>query len=182
MGNFKSKDYRIFRIRYYADRKILDRFGPSHPQHWERAREFNKFIWQFIEHVTGKNHSYHLHIYMIETQECVFEDLIESHGILTIQIGGEFEILIPLKNPELIKWMEDNTTLPLRTMKRTSTFYLGHILSTAHKNTHNRERSMEFTAARLQEWFIAENTRNVLIEKDDNRPNKKRVNQFKDLL
>ena len=73
----KCKDYYIFKIKYFADKKILDEWhknnGPTPKQHWQRAQDYNKFIWKFIKKVTGKPDTYWYKTYAFEARECAFE-------------------------------------------------------------------------------------------------------------
>ena len=175
--NIKCKDYFIFKLRYYADKRVLDRFGPSHPQHWERAKLSNEFFWDFFEKVSGKNMRDYHREYMLDTVKCAKEELEETHGIYRFQLSDAYyTYLIPKIYPEIFEWVLLNIKSPHKILQRASVGFV-------NKQTSNYERtqSKKFTEKFKHDMFVRENTRKILFEKDENRPNKKRVNQFKDL-
>jgi len=178
MTNIKCKDYFIFKLRYYADRSVLDRFGPSHPQHSERARLSSDFFWAFTEKVTGKKQDVWYAEYMFGTRECATEELAADFGIFIFLLSeGCYTYFIPLNHKEIINWIIPNIHSPYKILKKTSVGFV----NTDKNQRWKRDRGKKFTDDWKQKIFIQENTRKILVEKDENRPNKKRVNQFKDL-
>lgn len=179
MEKIKCKDYFIFKLRYCADRRILDRFGPSHPQHWERAELSIEFFWNFVERVTGKKQSYWYDEYMTFTQECATEELATDYGIFRFLLSaGCYTYFIPLKYKEIIDWVVPNIRSPYKIIKKASVGFVN-----TDKNCRwYRDNGKKFTEDWKQKMFIRENTRNILLEKNENLIYTKRANQFKKLL
>ena len=124
----KCSDYYIVKLRYYTDDRVLKNFykTPGHEsqplpkQHWERAQLYTKLYWDFIEKVTGKEHYYWLKEYMFSTKECVEDEIKESHGIIIMGGEGWATFLIPIRYTDLFEWIKNNTTVPIKIIKKTN--------------------------------------------------------------
>ena len=115
----------------------------------------------------------------MDTQECAVEEMKEEFGIFRFSLSdGCYTYLIPIRHEEIIEWVKLNINSPYKILKRTSVVFI----STNENLKWQRDRSKEFTERWKQELFIRQNTRTILIEKNENRPNKKHQNQFKKFL
>lgn len=121
----KSKDYIIFKIRYYADginvRKGV--FGDKEDemqrkQHWYRANEYIKFFWSMFEKVTNIDHTYYSKKYFLSSMECAVEELFEKYDILIPDAEEYYYWFIPKKEHVFIEWIHNNCTLPFKIVKR----------------------------------------------------------------
>lgn len=161
-SDLKCKDFFIFKFRYYADKRILDRHGPSHEQHWKRARESNIFFWNFFEKATNiKEGSFHEN-FMFCTRECAYEELIEKCGIYIFAIcEGFYTYAVPWKHTELIDWINSKLTKPHQIVTRAC---FGYVNIKAF-STFQRDKSSERTKEFKKLLFIEESTRKILVEK-----------------
>lgn len=150
----KCEDFFIIKLRYYADEKVLNKFykTPGHEsqplpkQHWERAQLYTKFYWDFIEKVTGKNQDFWFKQYMFNTKECVEDEIKGSHGIIIQDCEGWYKFFIPIKHTELIEWIQKNTTIPTKIIKKTNMFWINHWGCTVNteRRTEERKHTIEF--------------------------------------
>lgn len=163
MDNYISKNYFKVKIRYYADKKLLDRSrgGNLPAQHRERAALYNDFFWKFVEKVTGKTNLEFHDIYMFGATECAHEEMEQTHGIvIKLFEDGYYTYYIPNNHLEIIEWVKLNVKSPYKVLKR------AHTLS-YHSSTVNYHRSdsKERTERFKQMILISESTRKILIEK-----------------
>lgn len=122
MNKFKSKDYHIIYIRYYANKYLLKKYydNPNHTnlpypkQQYERAEQYNKFIWELFTHLTGISHYDWGIKYSYMTRECAFDELGERFGILNSDAEGALILLIPKGKEEIFEWIKDNVKLPYK--------------------------------------------------------------------
>jgi len=124
MKEFKCKDYYIIKICYYADKNLNRNYKYKDDpvvkkQHWERAKQYNKFKWEFIEHLTNKSQSYWFNDYMWETDMCAFEEIYEKYGIISqICAEGWYYYYIPKELSEVIEWMKNNLVNPYKILQK----------------------------------------------------------------
>jgi len=171
MKKFNSKDYCIFKIRYYASDYLLKKWreGAAQPkQHYYRAEQLTKFKWELIKKITGRTHNYYWKLYMVETTECVFDELVEFHNVLTLDNEKYFLLLIPVKKKKLIEWVKENVKLPYIILNKTRSYFYFERLKHNVSNNGRRERAKQFSEKRLLKWFKEDNTRKLLIEKHHN--------------
>lgn len=160
--DLKCKDYFIFKFRYYANKRILDRHGPSHKQHWERAEQSHRFFWIFFEKATKVTEDLFREKFVFGSEECALEELIEKCGIYRFNIGEGFQTyVVPWKHIELINWLKSTLKKPHRIVTRASFGYV----NVKAASTYQREKSLEMTKDFKHKCFIAESTRKILIEK-----------------
>lgn len=161
-----NKDYVVFKVRYYASEYILNKHGPSHKQHWDRARFGVEFFWKLYEFVTKKSSSTFMTEHMLYAQESACEELEYDYGgIMRHSREGDYYYLIPINNTALIEWMHDNIfPLPYKILRKAKLGY--H--STQDDTMYWRNTARKFTEEQKQKQFERENTRNVLIEKHKN--------------
>lgn len=128
MKEKKTSDYNIISINYYASNYLMKKYygakdGNGHlpTQHHERSKLYNYFKWEFIEKITGLNHGDWYQNYMFETDECAYDYIQETTGII-VQRGHEgwIKYFIPKSEPELFDWIKLNVNLPYKIMKRAS--------------------------------------------------------------
>lgn len=162
LDSIECKDYFIIKVKCYADRRILDQFGLSHPQHWERAQLSLDFFWALVEKVTGENQNYFFEKYMFNTMDCAKEEIQDTHNILQYDIESHYLYFIPKEHKKIIDWIIENIKSPHKILKKTHTGY--RIQDTDYR----RKESLLQTEKFKDKIFIAENTRNVLIEKKSN--------------
>ena len=130
----KCADFFIIKLRYFADDRVLKAFynTPGHEslplpkQHYERADKYIKFFWDFVEKVTGKNSGFWYKEYMFMTRECVEDEIKESHGIIILGGEGWATFLIPIRHTDLIEWVKNNATIPIKIVKRINMFFINH--------------------------------------------------------
>lgn len=117
-----NKDYCIFRIDYFADRRLLNRTWKKNntlpKQHYERAEAFTKFIWSFIEELTGMNQEYWFKNFL-EPRICAYEKIREDHNIFMLEDNGKLYILIPNNQVNMIeKVRNEKNILPKKELKK----------------------------------------------------------------
>ncbi len=168
MNTLKCKNYFIFDLRYYADKRLLTRrrlLGEEvfPPQHMQRAVLSNDFFWGLVEKVTGKKQDYWYKSYMYSTVECVLEEIEETHDIHRwLFRDGCYTYFIPHKHVEIIEWIKQNIKSPYKIKKKSSSGHISLI------KTYHRDTSKIDTDKFKHKIFIAENTRIILIEKNEN--------------
>lgn len=174
-SNLKCKDYFIFKFRYYADKKMLNRWhadrGLQEPvnipilqQHYDRANLSIDFLFNLAEKVTGKNKKEWYSKYMFSTIDCILEEMQETHGIFRWEFSeGYHTYLIPIRHVEIIEWVKPQIKYPHKILKRSS---FGYIPTDENTNYH-RISSENNTKSFKHKIFIAENTRKVLFEKTE---------------
>ena len=123
MNKFKSKDYHIIYIRYYASKYLLKKWEknsnePLPKQHSERARKYHDFFWKFFTHLTGIESKDWYTKYNFESKECASEELQERFGILKTNGESEDAFLIPKGKEDIFEWIKDNAELPYRVVTR----------------------------------------------------------------
>lgn len=166
MNKLKCKDYFIFKLRYYADKKILDKwhttFSHVPKQHMERARLSNDFFWNLIEKITGKNKNEWYSTYMFDTNDCALEAMEETHGIYRwLLTEGYYTYFVPKQHTEIIEWVKLNIKSPYKILKRSSTGYV-EFNKNHYQFRHNSKKRTEIFKHKI---FIEQNTRKVLLEK-----------------
>ncbi len=86
--SIKCKDYIIIKIRTYADginiRKIEEHKGVD--EQWERAKNYNKFFWDFVKKITGKKPIWFYETYMLNALDCTKEEMQDDFGIIIAAI------------------------------------------------------------------------------------------------
>lgn len=165
----RNKDYVVFKIRYYASEYILNKYGPSHRQHWERAKLSNEFFWKLFEFVTKKSSSHFMVEHMCFTQESACEELEYEHDIIRSTNEGIYYYLIPVNNKNLITWVQKNTfPLPTTIVKKARLGYK----TEQNDKMYWRNQSKKFTEEQRHKEFIRNNTRKVLFEKKNENSRK----------
>ena len=150
----KCEDYFIVKLRYYADERVLKAFykTPGHEtlplpkQHRERAQLYNNFYWDFVEKITGKNHKNWIKEYLFLTKECVEDEINESHGIMILSGEGWATFFIPKRYVDLFEWVKNNTTVPIKIVKKTNMVYVNYWGCKLHPELRKeqREHTIEF--------------------------------------
>ena len=118
----RCKDYYIFKTRYYADEKLLDKWhngGTQPQQHWDRAQNHNKFIWDLIKKVSGKDDKYWMMQYMSDSKECALDYIEENFDIKYSDSEGWITIFVPKSNEKIFKWCKINCKNPWKVLKKT---------------------------------------------------------------
>lgn len=162
MAQLQAKDYAIFSLRYYADRKVLNRLGPTAPQHMERARNHSEFFWKLFCFVTKKNRDEYIKKYWFFVTECLEEELECDHGIIRKCQEGVYIYFIPKEKTDLVNWFERNVgVVPCTRLKRSRSGY--H--SKPSDSQYWRRKSEELVKEFEQNQFVKENARNVIVEK-----------------
>ena len=121
-----SKDFSIFKIRYYADEKLLKKWHSNRDsalplQHSERARNYNDFFWKFVEVVTNKSSNIWHNEYMFGSKDCATEEL-SDYGIFISDQEGWYTYLIPIERQDLANWIIDNVNLPMKQLRKFSMY------------------------------------------------------------
>lgn len=113
----KSSDFNIYKIRYYADGINFKKNKPDvydEKQHWERAQEYNKFLWQLIEKVTKKSMKKWTEEYFLSSRDCAIEELYDKYDVI-IPEGEIFSYwYIPKSMVDICEWIEGNCKLPFK--------------------------------------------------------------------
>ena len=118
-----NKDYCIFRIDYFADRRLLKRSWDKDKtlpkQHYERINVYHPFIWKFIEKLIDKNRDYWWSNYL-EPRLCAFEEIREKTDIACTEDGsGKLYILVPWDRPDIIEYLrKEENILPKKELKQ----------------------------------------------------------------
>lgn len=176
MSEIKTKDFFIFKLNYYADKKVLDRWHayeglPVPAQHIERAQLSNDFLWALAEKVTNKKQKEWREEFLFDTIECALEEMAETHQIYRwLFRDGWYTYFIPKKHEDIISWVIKNIKSPYKILKRSG---VGHI---HRKSTsrHLRDGSKKSSDIFKHKVFLFNNTRRVLVEKDESlKQNKK---------
>ena len=148
----KSKDYTIFKIRYYADginvRKGIfsnDDDKEQRQQHWDRAQEYTRFFWEMFEKSTGKSHKQYCMKYFLSSRECAIEELWADYDVLIPEAEEHYYWFIPKHMTELTEWIKDNCKLPFKVVRRSE--YSSCLNN--QKTTWRREDAEEFTKKNL---------------------------------
>ena len=125
----KCADYYIVKIRYYADKHLLDKHhknggkGAYPAQHQERAEAYFDFFWEFFEKFTGHKKSKYYFDYMFETRVCAQEELFEKFGVYIPEGEGSYKWFIPIEQTEMIQYVKDNCKNPMKVLKITNMNY-----------------------------------------------------------
>lgn len=144
MFRLNCKDYYIIKMRYYADKKLLDKYWEDNhtipPQHYERCADYMDFRWLLVNEICGKDSMYwHTH-YMIDSVECAKEYICEKYNIYFKTDDGDEILFIPKSNEKIFEWVKDNipSNIPNKILKKTRNYF---------NNSKNRvrEHSREFT-------------------------------------
>lgn len=155
-------DYFIFKLRYYADKRILDRFGPSHTQHYERAKLSHEFLWALVEKVTNKKEEYWHQEYIFNSVECALEEIAETHGIHRwVFRDAYYTYFIPKEHIEIIEWIKLNIKSPYKILKKSSSGYVAEAKDLQYHRNASKIHTEEFK----HKIFVSENTRKILTEK-----------------
>jgi len=154
--------YAVFKVTYYASEYILNKYGPGHKQHWERAKHHNEFFHKLFEYITKKKFDDFIQEYMFLHQECMLEELEQDYGVIRETHEGSYYYLIPIENTTLINWINNNVAPSPCT--RLIKPRLGYD-RTVNNKRFERDKAKKHTEEFLHKQFIAENTRNVIIEK-----------------
>lgn len=151
--NYKIRcsDYIIIKVRYYADNKLLNKHHklqkqqnkslPLPEQHHQRSKLYNEFFWKFIEKLTNKNMKQWHNKYMLETRECLHDEIEENFGIITSKEEGRDTFLIPKNNSEIINWFKENITIPYKEVRKINLGYIGFERNIKYR----REDSIKYT-------------------------------------
>jgi len=114
MGKTKCKDYIIIRVCYYADAYLKDKHKETditRKEHWERAKSYTKFKYEFIEKVTGLPYTYFVKKYFMSGIECAFEQIQDDFGIMVEHHrSGWYTYYLPNHMVELAEWMKEHLT------------------------------------------------------------------------
>ena len=119
-----NKDYCIFRIDYFADRRLLNRAWKKNntlpKQHYDRANVYVEFTWQFIKKLTNKERDFWWNNYPLEPRLCAFEEIREKTGIACMEDGsGKLYVLVPWENEDIIRFLrEKKNILPKKELKQ----------------------------------------------------------------
>jgi len=154
------KDYVIFKIRYYADKKLLDRYykDPNHrdkgypDQHRERAEAYNKFKRDLFSFVAKVSFYDYVRKYGIGSWDCMREELWADHDIFINDGATNCIMYVPVNNVELVEWVTDslnNNILPWKTLKRASLFFLRFNT----KETWRRDEAAKLQKDIIKEYF-----------------------------
>ena len=121
----KSKDYTIFKIRYYADGINIHKgvFGDNDnirqaEQHRKRVNDYLSFFWQMVEKVTSRSFKHWLLKYFLSSSECAIEELFAEYDILIPNSEEYYYWFIPKHMTELIQWVKENCNLPFKIVTR----------------------------------------------------------------
>lgn len=167
--NLSAKNYHILKVRYYADKKLLDAWHDGAPvprQHRQRAEFHWKFFWGLVEKVTAKKQDFWYDTYLFFTVECAEEELGEDYGIFCFNVSdGHKTYYIPKKYTEIIKWTNDNVNLPFKILKRANISF--HNLNDI--THHFRNESIKINEEFKHKIFVKENTRNIFLEKTEKK-------------
>lgn len=152
MNKFKCKDYHIIKIRFYASKYLLDKFHkdkqnhskPYPRQHRERAQQYNKFFWEFINYVTNTPTRDWYQEYGFMSRECALEELQEKFGILTSDGGGERVFLIPKGREDIFEWIKENVGLPYKVVSVLRYIPLAYLYSDNYGLGNERERAINY--------------------------------------
>jgi hypothetical protein len=126
MNKINDAHYFILKVRYYADKKLLDKShkkGEMLPkQHHERARMWVDFQWKLIEHLTGKPFTWWIGYYPLNTSDCAWEEVNEKgcdgQNPMYFWNEGWKVLYIPKSQPELRDWIYENCSNPIKEVKR----------------------------------------------------------------
>ncbi len=109
----KTKDYHILKLRYFAERYLLDKWhnGDTHPkQHWDRAVNHNEFKDKLIEKLSGMSKRQWNNKYADTFRNEVINEYLEfEHGIYSGNFReGYWYLFIPKTKSDVFKWVKDN--------------------------------------------------------------------------
>ena len=145
----KSKDYTIFKIRYYADGININKgiFGDDNSlvQHHQRAELYTRFFWEMVETVTGKSSEYYSLKYILSSRECATEELFDEYDILIVDSEQYYYWFIPNSMNEISEWVYNNCKLPFKVVKRSPY----NTLLNREKTNWRRKEAEEFTKEAL---------------------------------
>lgn len=140
-----SKDYTIFKIRYYADginvRK--GKFEGDDKQHWDRAKEYGDFFWRFFEKTTGESHKEWVYKYFLSSRECAIEELHDIYDIIIPESEEYYYWYIPNKLADIIDWVKENCKLPFTIVKRAPSQWVFNVEKTTWKRESAAKRTAE---------------------------------------
>lgn len=128
---FKSKDFFIIKLRYYASEYYLKKFHNGDPtgriKHSEAANRHMAFLYDFIHRVTGHTLEYYTNRYghrkgiMFNMKEKLLQRLIKKYNIVVSEGEGWYTYHIPKGETELIEWVIKETSerkIPSKQLKR----------------------------------------------------------------
>ena len=122
-------------------------------------------FWAFVEEVTGHSHEWWLYKYCFETKECVVDHLYEDHGIVVSHRGeGHYYFWIPKTMQDKFDWILNNTTNPIKILKRKSCEYLTDYYFTKSAMKSRRDRSIEFSEGSILRKMLNEQRRKEKLE------------------
>lgn len=121
-GRIKCKNYFIIKLRYYASPYFMKKFHKgdaiANKKHYEAAVNYNNFIRKFIEIVSERPFSYYEKEFFLNSKECAYEDIHESHGIIIEQIKGYYILMIPKEHSDIINWVKINVDIPFKILQK----------------------------------------------------------------
>ncbi len=169
MNYLKCKDYFIFKFRFYADKRILDKWhrdgGGVPKQHCDRAVASCNFLLALVKKITGKKQEYWFSEYLFEPYDCMIEEIQETHGIYRFLLSdGYYTFFIPIRHTEIIEWIKPKIKFPHKIIKKTSVGFINHNEDCSFHRSLSAQRTKDFK----QKILIAESTRKVLFEKCNN--------------
>lgn len=101
-------DYHIIKINYYASKYLLKKWksGDQLPkQHWDNAKLYVEFFWQFFEKASGYSRNEWFKKYFTLSKECALEYLEAELNIYIAQYrDGVYTYIIPKTNNDLYEW------------------------------------------------------------------------------
>lgn len=122
-GRIKCKNYFIIKLRYYASPYYMKKFRNGDPiankKHYEASVNFNEFSRKFIEIVSERPYNYYEREYFLNSKECAYEDIHESHGIIFDQAKAYYVLMIPKEYTDIINWVKNNVNIPFKIVKKT---------------------------------------------------------------
>ncbi len=116
----KCEDFYIVSLRIYADSHLSKNSDKYNEQHQERAVLYHKWLWEFIEQVTKKDFLTWVKEFWFSKEECAFEEMRENHNIHIANREKNIIVFIPKQNTFMIDWVNNNTKLPFKILKKTN--------------------------------------------------------------
>lgn len=147
MNEIKCKDYFIFKVQTYADKKVLDEWhlhkdAPMPKQHWERVKSHIEFFHSLVEKLTGKGMNHWALEFGMFRNECLRDELSEFHGIHIHETEGTNIYMIPKDRTDLIQWFKDNLQNPYKILKKVDIRFTDFI-GKSDRREHSREGNKE---------------------------------------
>lgn len=131
----KCKDISILRI-------AKDPMTDDYSTRWDHSRKCTDFKIDLFEHVTGLRFADFALMYPLLVFECMEEELEYEHDVFWASRETEFELFIPVKNQNLVNWIEKycfDKKLTFRRMKKANL----HMFHYIHKPW-MRDKAKEF--------------------------------------